>query len=98
MANLTKRNLAIQIANETGLTQLQVLDVIQKTFDGIVEALRNGQSLEFRRFGVFDVKVRKARIGRNPHKPEQDITIPEHRVVRFRPGKEMKAIFNPKKP
>ena len=97
MPNLTKRNLAIQIANETGLTQLQVLDVIQTTFDGIVEALRNGQSLEFRRFGVFDVKVRKARIGRNPHTPEQDITIPEHRVVRFRPGKEMKAIFNPKK-
>ena len=76
---------------------IQVLDVIQKTFDGIVEALRNGQSLEFRRFGVFDVKVRKARIGRNPHKPEQDITIPEHRVVRFRPGKEMKAIFGQKK-
>ena len=97
MSNLTKRNLAIQIAEETGLTQMQVLDVIQKTFDGIVEALRNGQSLEFRRFGVFDVKVRKARIGRNPHKPEQDITIPEHRVVRFRPGKEMKAIFGQKK-
>jgi nucleoid DNA-binding protein len=94
MSNLTKRNLAIQIANQTGLTQLQVLDVIQKTFDGIVEALREGQSLEFRRFGVFEVKVRRSRIGRNPHKPQQDITIPAHRVVRFRPGKEMKAIFD----
>lgn len=94
MANLTKRNLAIQIAEQTGLTQMQVLDVIQKTFDGIVEALRNGQSLEFRRFGVFDVKVRKTRIGRNPHKPEQNITIPAHRIVRFRPGKEMRAIFD----
>lgn len=94
MANLTKRNLAVKIATETGLTQMQVLDVIQKTFDGIVEALREGQSLEFRRFGVFEVKVRKARIGRNPHQPDQDIMIPEHRVVRFRPGKEMKAIFD----
>ena len=43
---------------------------------------------------MFDVKVRKARIGRNPHQPDQDIMIPEHRVVRFRPGKEMKAIFD----
>lgn len=94
MANLTKRNLAIKIAEETGLTQMQVLDVIQKTLDGIVDALRDGQSLEFRRFGVFDVKVRKARIGRNPHKPAQNITIPAHRIVRFRPGKEMKAIFD----
>lgn len=95
MKNLTKRDLAISIAEQTGLPQLKVLDVIQKTLDGIIDALKKGNSLEFRRFGVFDVKERKARIGRNPHRPSTDIVIPAHKVVRFRPGKEMKTIFNP---
>ena len=59
MQNLTKRNLAIRIAEETGLTQQQVVAVIQKTLDSIVESLRQGQTIEFRKFGVFDVRERR---------------------------------------
>ena len=91
--NLTKRNLAIRIAEETGLTQQQVIAVIQKTLDSIVESLSQGQTIEFCKFGVFDVRERRQRVGRNPHKPDQVVVIPSRKVVRFRPGKTMKELI-----
>src|SRR5881396_535163 len=87
---LTKRDLVIRISSETGLIQQQVLDVVQKTLDYIAEALAKGDKVELRNFGVFEVKVRKARIGRNPNAPETDVPIPERSVVKFKPGKEMR--------
>ena len=88
---LTKRDLVTRISNETGLVQQQVLDVVQKTLDYIAEALAKSDKVELRNFGVFEVKVRKARIGRNPNAPETDVPIPERSVVKFKPGKEMRA-------
>src|SRR5881409_4159693 len=88
---MTKRDLVIRISNETGLVQQQVLDVIQKTLDYISESVAKGRKVELRNFGVFEVKVRKARIGRNPNAPETDVPIPERSVVKFKPGKEMRA-------
>ena len=88
---LTKRDLVIRISNESGLIQQQVLDVVQKTLDYIAEALAKGDKVELRNFGVFEVKVRRARIGRNPNAPETDVPIPERSVVKFKPGKEMRA-------
>ena len=88
---VTKRDLVIRISNETGLVQQQVLDVVQKTLDYIAEALAKHDKVELRNFGVFEVKIRKARIGRNPNSPEKDVPIPERAVVKFKPGKEMRA-------
>ena len=88
---LTKRDLVIRISEETGLTQTQVFDVIQKTLDQIVEALAGGGKVELRNFGVFEVKIRKARVGRNPNKPETDVPIPARAMVKFKAGKEMRA-------
>ena len=68
----------------------QVLDVIQKTLDYISAALAHGKKVELRNFGVFEVKVRKARVGRNPNAPETDVPIPQRAVVKFKPGKEMR--------
>ena len=87
---MTKRDLVVRISRETGLIQQQVFQVIQKTLDYIVDALEKGSTIEFRNFGVFEVKQRKQRIGRNPNKPEQVVTIPTRKVVRFKPGKIMK--------
>jgi nucleoid DNA-binding protein len=87
---MTKRDLVIRIANETGLVQQQVLDVVQKTLDYIAQAVSEGRTVELRNFGVFEVKVRKARIGRNPNSPETDVPIPSRAVVKFKPGKEMR--------
>src|SRR3989475_10885680 len=88
---LTKRDLVTRISNETGLVQQQVLDVVQKTLDYIAEALARHDKVELRNFGVFEVKIRKARVGRNPNSPEKDVPIPERAVVKFKPGKEMRA-------
>ena len=88
---LTKRDLVTRISNETGLVQQQVLDVVQKTLDYIAEALAKGDKVELRNFGVFEVKIRKARVGRNPNAPETDVPIPARSVVKFKSGKEMRA-------
>jgi len=88
---LTKRDLVIRISNETGLNQQQVFDVVQKTLNYIAEALAKGDKVELRNFGVFEVKVRKARIGRNPNKPEADVAIPARATVKFKAGKEMRV-------
>lgn len=91
MANLTKRDLVVRISNETGMVQQQVLEVVQKTLDYLTESLADGKTVELRNFGVFEVKLRKARVGRNPNRPESDVPIPPRAVVKFKPGKEMKA-------
>ena len=46
--------------------------------------------MELRNFGVFEVKTRKARVGRNPNSPDTDVPIPKRSVVKFKPGKEMR--------
>ena len=87
---MTKRDLVVRISEETGLVQQDVLNVVQKTLDYISDAVTKGQKVELRNFGVFEVKVRKARVGRNPNAPEADVPIPPRAVVKFKPGKEMR--------
>jgi nucleoid DNA-binding protein len=89
---MTKRDLAIRIANETGVAQVAVKEVIQKTLDYIIESLGKSDKVELRNFGVFMVKHRDARVGRNPNKPEQEVKIPAKNVPYFKPGKEMKKV------
>jgi nucleoid DNA-binding protein len=81
----------IRISEETELVQTQVFDVVQRTLNYITEALAKGDKVELRNFGVFDVKIRKARIGRNPNRPETDVPIPARSMVKFKAGKEMRA-------
>jgi nucleoid DNA-binding protein len=87
---MTKRDLVVRISEETGLVQQDVLNVVQKTLDYISDAVTKGQKVELRNFGVFEVKVRKARVGRNPNAPAADVPIPPRAVVKFKPGKEMR--------
>jgi nucleoid DNA-binding protein len=88
---LTKRDLVVRISEETGLIQTQVFDVVQKTLDYISEALAKGDKVELRNFGVFDVRIRKARVGRNPNQPKTNVPIPTRATVKFRAGKEMRS-------
>src|SRR2546428_5451400 len=88
---LTKRDLVMRISTDTGIIQNEVFTVVQKTLDSITAALAAGHKVELRNFGVFEVKVRRARIGRNPNAPKTDVPIPERAVVKFKAGKEMRA-------
>jgi nucleoid DNA-binding protein len=87
---MTKRDLVVRISEETSLVQQDVQEVIQKTLDYISNAVTHGEKVELRNFGVFEVKVRKARVGRNPKTPQAEVPIPPRAVVKFKPGKEMR--------
>src|SRR3954463_10089945 len=87
---MTKRDLVICISEETGLVQQQVQDILQKTLDVVSNTLAKGEKVELRNFGIFEIRVRKARTGRNPNHPGTDVPIPERAVVRFKAGKEMR--------
>lgn len=93
MSNLTKRDIIVQIYEKTNFPQKQVRDTVLMTLDIIRDAIISGRDVELRNFGVFEVQVRKARIGRNPNKPETDVKIPERAVVKFKAGKEVKAML-----
>jgi nucleoid DNA-binding protein len=88
--NLTKREIVLEIYNKTGFPQKQVVDTVQLTLDIIQKALADGRNVELRNFGVLEVQVRKARIGRNPNKPEAEVVIPQRAVVKFKSGKILK--------
>jgi nucleoid DNA-binding protein len=90
MANLTKRDMVIEIAEEVKITQQQAFKAIQMVLDHITDSLARGQNVELRNFGVFEVRLTKARIGRNPNKPEKDVVIPARATVKFKPGKIMR--------
>lgn len=87
---MTKRDIALKIAEETDIKQIDVKEVIQRTLDHIIESLANGETVELRNFGVFKVRSRKGRMGRNPRTGEK-VPIPDKKVVSFKPGLVMKA-------
>jgi len=86
---MRKRDIVLKISQDTQIKQVIVKNVVQRTFDAIFEALRGGKRIELRNFGVFQVKNRKKRIGRNP-KTGEVVPVPERRTVVFKPGLEMK--------
>lgn len=88
---MTKRELVIQVANKLGMTQSDVAKIIEGTFDAISRSLAKGKRWELRDFGVFEVKTRASRTGRNPRTGDE-VPVPERRVVTFRPGKRMKEL------
>jgi nucleoid DNA-binding protein len=85
---VTKKEIVKTISEEIGLTQLKTKEIVQKTFDAIVETLVEEKRIELRNFGVFEVKKRAARKARNPRTGDK-VYVPEKYVVTFKPGKEM---------
>ena len=88
---MTKRELVIDVAEGLGFTQNEVSAVVQTTLESITNALAEGSRIEIRNFGVFDIKVRDARIGRNPRTGDS-VPISEKRVAVFKPGKALKEL------
>jgi integration host factor subunit beta len=85
---VTKKEIVRTISEEIGLTQLKTKEIVQKTFDAIVETLVEDGRIELRNFGVFEVKRRAPRKARNPRTGDK-VFVPEKFVVTFKPGKEM---------
>ena len=90
---VTKKEIVKTISDETGLNQQQIKQVVQKTFDSIVQTLVEEGRIELRNFGVFQVRPRAARKARNPRTGRQ-VEVPEKFVVSFKPGKIMEERVN----
>jgi len=89
MSTITKKELIDRIADSTGHRRVQVKRVVQQFLDEIITELGKGNRLEFRDFGVFETKLRKARRAQNP-KTLQPVEVPEKRTVKFKVGRLMK--------
>ena len=89
--SVTKRDIVVELSNRTGVTQSQAFDMLQQALDLIVEELSKGNEVSLRRFGTFELRLTKPKIGRNPNKPGSEMRIPPRAVVKFRPGHELKA-------
>ena len=79
MSKLTKRDIVVSISNQTGMVQHQVFDVVQRTLDKITDSLANNIPVELRNFGVFQPRLTKPRVGRNPNQPGQQFCDPAAR-------------------
>src|SRR5215204_6318973 len=89
MPTVTKKELIDRIAESTNSRRVQVKKVVQEFLNEIVNELGRGNRLEFRDFGVFETKLRKARKAQNP-KTLEPVAVPEKRTVKFKVGRLMK--------
>jgi integration host factor subunit beta len=85
---VTKKEIVRRISDRAELTQLKTKEIVQWTFDAIIDTLITDGRIELRNFGVFEVRRRKARRARNPRTNDR-VDVPEKNVVTFQPGKEM---------
>ena len=90
---MTKKDIVLKITDMTGIKQVDVKRIVQKTFDVIVDSLAGSQKVELRNFGVFKIKERRARLGRNPRTGES-VPVPPRKVVVFKPGLVIKHRIN----
>ena len=86
---MTKKDIVMKVSNDTNLTQIDVKKIVQRTLDVILESLERGETVELRNFGVFKVKNRRGRLGRNP-RTGQEVSVPEKKVVVFKAGLVLK--------
>ncbi len=91
MATITKREIVSDLSDQTGLTQSDVSTIVEAFISLVGKRLAEGNDVTFRTFGTFEVRLAKAKIGRNPNRPDHEVRIPDRCVVRFKPGKELKA-------
>ena len=87
---VTKKDIVRTIAEQIELPQLRTKELVQKTFDALIDALVKEGRIELRNFGVFQIKKREARMARNPRTGER-VPVQAKSVVTFKPGKEMEA-------
>ncbi|MBS0620921.1 MAG: HU family DNA-binding protein [Verrucomicrobia bacterium] len=93
MATITKKKLIQVISQNQGVHPDDVRNVIQSFLDVMTDYLSQGDRLEFRDFGVFEIVERKQKIGRNPKNAGVPIIIPARLAVKFTPGKKMRKLI-----
>lgn len=90
----TKADLVEEVARAANLTRKQAEAVVEAVFEGIIVSLQDGQKIELRGFGSFKIRLRGARLARNPKKAGVRVMVPPKRVPYFKPGKKLKELLN----
>ncbi len=88
---MIKLDIVNAVVNKTGVSRTKAEQAVETVFEAMKNALGNGERIELRRFGVFNVRPRKTGIGRNP-RTGQEVSIPPGKAVRFKPGKELQTL------
>ena len=91
MRTVTKKELTDRIADATGAKRTLVKGIVQQFLDEIITELSKGNRLEFRDFGVFEVRTRKPRMAQNPRTLER-VPVPVKSTVKFKVGRRMKEL------
>ncbi|MBL7081120.1 MAG: integration host factor subunit beta [Candidatus Omnitrophica bacterium] len=86
---MTKKDITLRVTDATGMRQNKIKKILQSILDAMSDALIRGEKIELRNFGVFKIKQRKPRPGRNPRTGEL-VPVPARKVVVFKPGLELK--------
>lgn len=87
---MIKQDIVNQVADKLSITKVKAEIAVESVFNSLKNAMRRGERVELRGFGVFVVKPRKSGIGRNPRTGEE-VAIPPGKTIRFKPGKEIRA-------
>jgi nucleoid DNA-binding protein len=90
MSTISKRDLVNQMSDQSGLSRAETYTILALLMENITDHLARNRGIVLRTFGTFEVRVTKAKIGRNPKAPEKAVPIPARAVVKFVPGKEMR--------
>jgi len=90
-----KLDIVNAVVSKTGVSRTKAEQAVETVFEAMKGALGKGERIELRRFGVFNVRPRKTGIGRNP-RTGQEVSIPPGKAVRFKPGKELQTLSEPK--
>jgi integration host factor subunit beta len=93
MSTTTKRDLIDRVSDNSIYSKAEVRDLIERVFEVIADDLAAGKRIEFRQFGVFEVRERRPRLAKNP-KTNQKVDVPARMAVRFKPGQELKTKVN----
>ncbi len=88
---MIKLDIVNEVVNRTSITKAKAGMAVETVFNSMKEALTQGDRIELRGFGVFNVKPRKIGIGRNP-RTGAEVSIPPGKAVRFKPGKELRSL------
>jgi len=89
---MTKHDIVLRVSEKIGLSQAQAVEAVETLLASIIESLGREERVELRNFGVFEVRRRKPRMGRNPADPSKQYPVPARAVAKFKPGKEMAAV------
>lgn len=88
---MIKADIVNRVAAEADISRVKAAQAVETVFESLRNALAQGQRIELRGFGVFQVKQRKKGIGRNP-KTGVEVRIPPGNTIRFKPGKELRNL------